>query len=437
MRRLVSKAACNAVRSKASTLFAGRQYGVATPAGDERIIHMCRLAISSNMGCPNFVLCKVDLRNAFNNVSRACFLPLVQEHFPELFPWINWCYANPSSLTYGLRSLSSEEGVQQGDPLGPLLFSLVSLALSEAIDLQADLFAQLWYLDDGVLIGQAQDVRNALDTIARVGPQWGLFLNMSKCEIITPPTSAHHASEFPDIPVNKINVHGNFDILGSPVGSPEHCSEYLAIHAIGPAEDTLDAIATIRDPQVALALIRQCAGFCQMVYALRSTPPQTIAHLCARLDDFLMTATEAIICPLDPYARSQAQRLKRHGGFGLRSAALHATAAYVSSVAFSADKDSWNPSDADGFVEAVRDINQKAGTSLLDPRGRILTTPNAPCEKAVSSPFFYRKRKRTLSINDDPPSENSLPPALRTTSRTMHIPEDIHLSTTNQPTNQH
>ena len=424
LRRLASKAVCNAIRPKASELFEGKQYGVAAPAGAERVIHMCRLAMSSNMENPNFVMCKVDLRNAFNNVSRAAFLPLVQEYFPELFPWINWCYSDPSSLTYGARFISSEEGVQQGDPLGPLLFSLVALELSEAINLQTDIPAQLWYLDDGVLVGQAQEVRDALDTIARVGPQWDLYLNTSKCEIITSPSSAHQADYFPDIPDEKINSQGNFDILGSPVGSADHCSAYLLSHALEPAEDTLDAITNIQDPQVALALIRQCAGFCQMVYAMRSTPPQSLIHLCSRLDDFLMTAIEAIICPLDRSAQSQAQRLKRHGGLGLRSAALHASAAYVASVAFATD--SWDPTDAEGFSEAILDINQKAGTALLDPRGRVLTTPNAPCEKALSAPYSYRKRRRPPPGNDPHPPDEPPGHILRTTSRTANTPTDAY-----------
>ena len=426
LRRLASKAVCNAIRPKASELFEGKQYGVAAPAGAERVIHMCRLAMSSNMENPNFVMCKVDLRNAFNNVSRAAFLPLVQEYFPELFPWINWCYSDPSSLTYGARFISSEEGVQQGDPLGPLLFSLVALELSEAINLQTDIPAQLWYLDDGVLVGQAQEVRDALDTIARVGPQWGLHLNTSKCEIITSPSSAHQADYFPDIPDEKINSQGNFDILGSPVGSADHCSAYLLSHALEPAEDTLDAITNIQDPQVALALIRQCAGFCQMVYAMRSTPPQSLIHLCSRLDDFLMTAIEAIICPLDRSAQSQAQRLKRHGGLGLRSAALHASAAYVASVAFASATDSWDPTDAEGFSEAILDINQKAGTALLDPRGRVLTTPNAPCEKALSAPYSYRKRRRPPPGNDPHPPDEPPGYILRTTSRTANTPTDAY-----------
>ena len=43
------------------------------------------------------------------------FLP----HAPEL------CYARPSNLVFGSSVVSSQTGVQQGDPLGPLLFPLV------------------------------------------------------------------------------------------------------------------------------------------------------------------------------------------------------------------------------------------------------------------------------------------------------------------------
>ena len=99
IRRLVSKAACNAVKSKASEIFKGLQFGVATPAGAERIIHTCRHAMAIHTDNPDLVLCKVDLSNAFNNVSRSTFLKLVSDHFPELLPWAIWCYTTTSVLT--------------------------------------------------------------------------------------------------------------------------------------------------------------------------------------------------------------------------------------------------------------------------------------------------------------------------------------------------
>ena len=92
-------------------------------------------------------------------------------------------------------------------------------------------------------------------------------------------------------------------------------------HAIEPAEDTLDASNLIEDPQVAMSLVRQCAGFCQLVRALRTTPPQCLQRVCEHLDNSLLSTTEEIhvLCPLNTPARAQIQRLKRHGGFVLRS----------------------------------------------------------------------------------------------------------------------
>ena len=274
LRRLVSKAVCLSIKQKAGSFFGRKQYGVAAAAGAERVIHLCRRLMRNNMENDNITFCKVDLRNAFNNVSRPVFIFLKREHFPEISPWVEWCYGNHSCLTFGDDFIPSAEGVQQGDPLGPLLFSLALAEVTKEIASRSHLRTQLWYLDDGILVGEPSEVRKALDILDEIGPKCGLFLNLTKCEIITPPASAHTSVFFPDIPSEKIRYDGNFDTLGSPIGSAEHCMEFLETHAIEPARDTLEATAVLEDPQVALALIRQCAGFCQMVYALRTTPPQ-------------------------------------------------------------------------------------------------------------------------------------------------------------------
>ena len=375
----------------------------------------------NNMGSDSLVLCKVDLRNAFNNVSRPVFTLLTRLNFPELSPWVEWCYTNPSCLTYGNHFLSSAEGVQQGDPLGPLLFSLVLSGVTEEISSRSNLDSQLWYLDDGVLMGEAAEVRKALDVFSEVGSQCGLFLNPNKCEIITPPASAHHTTLFPEIPTAKIRVDGNFDILGSPIGSAEHCAEFLMSHAIEPARETLAAIGLIGDPQVAIALIRQCTGFCQMVYTLRTTPPQALFQLCSLLDETVLKAVEWALFPLEPHARDQIQRRKRHGGFGLRSATLHATAAYVSSVAHAADIDDWDPTEADGFAISVQDVNRKAGVALVDPNTGRTPKQDKPLPYSGHHHNFLPKRKRPRSTQNKMEAD-------RATAPEMVIPRQQQLS---------
>ena len=46
-------------------------------------------------------------------------------HFSELFQWAAGCYGDHPLLLSAMGTLRSESGVQQGDPLGPLLLCMV------------------------------------------------------------------------------------------------------------------------------------------------------------------------------------------------------------------------------------------------------------------------------------------------------------------------
>ena len=67
--------------------------------------------------------------------------------------------------------MAYKSGVQQGDPLGPLFFSLVLNVLISAItkDSSCPLLFHAWYLDDGALAGPRSSFCRVL-TLIRVPP---------------------------------------------------------------------------------------------------------------------------------------------------------------------------------------------------------------------------------------------------------------------------
>ena len=78
-------------------------------------------------------------------------------------PWVECCYRASSNLSFGPFEISSESGVQQGDPLGPALFALTLHDATEECCIEASdkgrpLDLTVFYLDDGVLCGPQKSV---------------------------------------------------------------------------------------------------------------------------------------------------------------------------------------------------------------------------------------------------------------------------------------
>lgn len=126
------------------------------------------------------VMVKLDFQNAFNSIRRDKVLEACLMHIPELYPLVYCCYSSHSHLFYEEAVIMSQEGVQQGDPLGPLLFCLAIQPLVKKLQSELTLF----YLDDGLIGGVAQVVLNDISLIQKEAIELGLQLNINKSELI-------------------------------------------------------------------------------------------------------------------------------------------------------------------------------------------------------------------------------------------------------------
>ena len=262
LRRLVAKAACSAVRDRVTESLAPLQLGFGVKQGAEAAAHAARCYIN-NLG-PDEAFLKIDFINAFNAVSRDEVFRSAEEYTPELLPFIDVCYGQPSFLAYGNYIIKSEQGVQQGDPLGPMFYCMSTQKLIERLKVE---YGQ-WYLDDGSLGGRVEELIVAFQTLKTEAAKIGLHVNEKKCELIANDDSVirRFQTVAPDIiivdPATAV-------LLGAPVGGQQSVDLVL--------ENKLGELKRLSDR---LKQLRAHDGFfcCGIVSACRNS-----SILCAAL----------------------------------------------------------------------------------------------------------------------------------------------------------
>ena len=323
-RRLASKCAITHALGTIPHLLAPLQTGFGVPGGVEAAVHACRVYL--NHLTPEKAILKVDFENAFNSIRRDKILGAVERHIPDLLPFVHSAYSSPSNLQWDDVQVPSAEGIQQGDPIGPLLFCITIHDLVSSLQSEFNVF----YLDDGTIGGTLDCLAADLRTIHEKGQELGLHINVRKSEVIAKDMSAVQGllSNFPGL--QRISPE-NAVLLGSPLGD-EAMSTMLKAQ-LQQLKSVGDRLSYLQSHD-AITILRHSFAIPKLLHILR-TSPAFKSSLLTSWDNLVLAIFSRIIninlCPEDP-SWIQATLPVKSGGLGIRRASFLAPSAFLASA---------------------------------------------------------------------------------------------------------
>jgi len=322
LRRLVSKIAMAKVKHRAASLLAPLQLGVGMRDGCEAIIHVFNRLLRDPHLPPDCYYLLLDFINAFNSVDRQAFYDATVVHFPELAYWVFYCYGCDAYLFYGLDFISSQVGVQQGDPLGPLLFALAIQPLLLHIKAHTACLAEGAFLDDiSVVVSSRPAALDLLNLIQVESAKIGLSLSLSK-SILWCPRDCVGSSL--DLTVPSYPLLG-VPLLGGVITSSIPFSTEFAKAKATKAALAIGSLRTLGDPQVALLLLRYCLGMPKLYYLLRTTTSPSLLPSIPIIDTAIRDSLQWIVVGdgpgFGPKQLDIASLPLRFGGLGITLAA--------------------------------------------------------------------------------------------------------------------
>jgi hypothetical protein len=144
---------------------------------------------------------QVDVIAALPTVSRQHALQETATGAPSLCDALKSCLSRSSPIYCGENILYAETGVPQGCPLTPVAFSLAIQLIVPTISRFMGFIWNVWYLDDGLLVGEPRRVREALAYLEGELRKRVLSLNRKKCTPWGPTTSlVPHSDDIPVVP---------------------------------------------------------------------------------------------------------------------------------------------------------------------------------------------------------------------------------------------
>jgi len=394
LRRLVAKAACRIVREAVVAKLAPHQLGFGIQQGAEAAAHAAR-SLLANMGSGEAML-KIDFTNAFNTLSRDVMLSVIRDELPELFPFIDSCYSGQSFLIFGQYTLLSDEGPQQGDPLGPLLFCAATMRLVNRIK---SVF-NLWYMDDGTLGGHIDVLISDWKMLVEEGRKIGLVVNVTKCELITDDVEVIDKFRVVAQEIKVVSPAAAM-LLGSPIGGEQSVDDVLAVKL--QELRRLSNRLTLLNVHDALFLLKHCFSIPKLTYTLRSAPCYS-SHLLTEYDAMIRSTLQSVLnVALSDEAWEQATLPVANGGLGIRRATDITLPAFLSSVAGSQALVSLLLPQHLQDVSGTNEASFKAALTQWQNQTGVapVMSPFATAQKYWDAPLVMVQEKRVMSAATD------------------------------------
>ena len=289
------------------------QFGVRTPGGVEPIIRMVEHAVAGDVPCAQ-ITC-LDFSNAYNTLSREAIASVVYDRYPQFARLARWAYRGPAPLIvdgisegqYRAIELESREGVRQGDPLAPLLFSAgMRPFLGRLQDALGPGHLVLAYLDDVIVLSEREtDVVGVADRAA-ADSATGLRLNVNKSKTYS---------------MDMVERSG-LRLLGTLIGGVDARREF-ADQAVASLRDRVARLLQSQLPHQDKWLLLSHSVQQSFRHLMRQLDSTGIEDLWPQLDEILLKAVAELgqipSTDMDALAHSLVALPERFGGLGILS----------------------------------------------------------------------------------------------------------------------